>query len=517
MTKNKIILGGAVLAVVLCAPKVYSTVTAAMRASGVQMPKNATTPIASTFQGLWNDNTTLSNLRFDDGTNSNYVAAIPATTKGDIAAFTGANWSRVAAGSNGQCLTAQSGQTAGLLWASCGSGGSSTLQGAYTAGSAGSQIITETLTNGGIGWKGASTQGVDLMFWEDNATNLIAEINGLGTFPNLQLTQTGFSSGTPGTILTLVGGAHTGLTASTEAADVLFSLNRTVQFATGALTNQRAVYIQAPTYAFVGASTITNASTFTISGAPVAGTNATITNNYALWVAGGNARFDGSIVSGNATLNFKSNLASNATIGTIFDTAQDYFNGQYLFQFNNAGNALFNADFSSFGGGVTEETWFTHLGVAVGGWQYFNSGFYRPVTASDIQPHGNNVNAIGGASNYWHSSYIWQYFGVVQAVAAASTVVLDPLLGETARVSLSSTAIATMSIQTTHTAPGEIFTVEIVQDATGSRTIPTAWGNVKFAGGSYTATTTASKQDTLTFRWDSINNFWYEMSRAVNE
>ena len=46
--------------------------------------------------------------------------------------------------------------------------------------------------------------------------------------------------------------------------------------------------IQAPTYAFVGASTITNAATVDISGPPAAGTNATITNPAALVVESGN-------------------------------------------------------------------------------------------------------------------------------------------------------------------------------------------------------------------------------------
>ena len=94
------------------------------------------------------------------------------------------------------------------------------------------------------------------------------------------------TSGSP-TAFTLTGAAHTTLTASTEATDVNFNLARTLQFATGALTTQRAFRIQAPTYSFVGASTITTASTLSISGAPVAGTNATITNAYALNVENG--------------------------------------------------------------------------------------------------------------------------------------------------------------------------------------------------------------------------------------
>ena len=107
---------------------------------------------------------------------------------------------------------------------------------------------------------------------------------------NAVLTNTVSTSGSP-TALTLTGAAHTTLALSTEATDVNFNLARTVQFATGALTTQRAVRIQAPTYGFVGASTITTASTLSISGAPVAGTNATITNKWALNVESGLANF----------------------------------------------------------------------------------------------------------------------------------------------------------------------------------------------------------------------------------
>lgn len=89
------------------------------------------------------------------------------------------------------------------------------------------------------------------------------------------------------TMLTLTGAADTAQTASTEKPDAYFNLARTVQFATGALTNQRAIRISAPTYGFAGSSTITTAATVSISGAPVAGTNATITNSYALRVEAG--------------------------------------------------------------------------------------------------------------------------------------------------------------------------------------------------------------------------------------
>lgn len=95
--------------------------------------------------------------------------------------------------------------------------------------------------------------------------------------------------------LSLTAGAHTNLPASTENIDVRFDLGRTVQWATGALTTQRHMLITAPTLAFVGASTVTTAATVAISGAPIAGTNATLTNSYAFWSQSGIVRLDGTL------------------------------------------------------------------------------------------------------------------------------------------------------------------------------------------------------------------------------
>lgn len=113
----------------------------------------------------------------------------------------------------------------------------------------------------------------------------LVDIGTVSGVSGLTITQPVNTLGTPAG-LTVTGGAHTTLTASTESPDINFNLARTVQFATGALATQRAVRIQAPTYSFVGASVITTAVTFDIGGAPVAGTNATITNSYALRVNG---------------------------------------------------------------------------------------------------------------------------------------------------------------------------------------------------------------------------------------
>jgi len=94
----------------------------------------------------------------------------------------------------------------------------------------------------------------------------------------------------------LTPGSHTSQTLSTEISGFLFN-TFTRQWATGALTNQREVTINAPTYAFVGASTITNAATLYVSNAPIAGTNATITNSWAAWF-GAKVRIDAAVALG---------------------------------------------------------------------------------------------------------------------------------------------------------------------------------------------------------------------------
>lgn len=89
--------------------------------------------------------------------------------------------------------------------------------------------------------------------------------------------------------------ADTGQTASTESIGMQFGGNSsaatvTRQWATGALTTQRENVFVAPTYAFVGASTLTTAATVAITGAPTAGTNATITSSRALLVQSGDVQ-----------------------------------------------------------------------------------------------------------------------------------------------------------------------------------------------------------------------------------
>jgi hypothetical protein len=134
--------------------------------------------------------------------------------------------------------------------------------------------------------------------------------------------------------LRFVAAAHTAQTAGAEVVDVDLQTTGILQHATGALATQRTVRVQARTYSFVAASTITDAATLAIEGAPVAGTNATITNAYALWVQAGETRLDGSFQLGtdaNLTIAAGNNnnqaLPANATCLRIDAAAASILTG----------------------------------------------------------------------------------------------------------------------------------------------------------------------------------------------
>jgi len=114
--------------------------------------------------------------------------------------------------------------------------------------------------------------------------------------------------------------SQTSRTASTQVNEMLLDFSLTQTWAgsggAGTVTEQNSVLLKAPTYAFAGANTMTTASTFTIDKAPVAGTNATITNAYPFWVKAGVSRLDGGITMTTAGSGISIKEGTNATMGS---------------------------------------------------------------------------------------------------------------------------------------------------------------------------------------------------------
>lgn len=127
-TKSKALL----LAIIFGLPNILKVGNAiaesAYRAGpGIQIMTSPSLP--DTLPGrrtLWIDSS--NRWRLWDGTNNLFVAAIAATTKGDIAVFDGTTYQRLAAGTNGHVLTLDSAQSLGLKWAASAGGFYQTIQ-----------------------------------------------------------------------------------------------------------------------------------------------------------------------------------------------------------------------------------------------------------------------------------------------------------------------------------------------------------------------------------------------------
>ena len=143
---------------------------------------------------------------------------------------------------------------------------------------------------------------------------------------NLNLSPQALSGIAATSAISVISPANTNQSSSTEIPGALFDLSTVRQWSTGSITTERDFLIKAPTYSFVGASTITNAATFAVTGPPTAGTNATITNPYSVWIQDGTSRFDGpvnhndygtAVESGGAvTLNYSSGIITTSSLTT---------------------------------------------------------------------------------------------------------------------------------------------------------------------------------------------------------
>ena len=133
-----------------------------------------------------------------------------------------------------------------------------------------------------------------------------AQVAAFRTDDGFELVQPVQTSGTP-QALRVAPGAHTTLTASADVTDVHFDLARSVQLNTGAVALWESVKFSPPTIAFVGSSTVTQAMNVVIDGGPAAGTNATITDSFALAVNGRIITDQGVALGGGST----------ATLGTV--------------------------------------------------------------------------------------------------------------------------------------------------------------------------------------------------------
>lgn len=158
-----------------------------------------------------------------------------------------------------------------------------------------------------------------LQFATSQGGGSVTEVARYSSGGNATYTQIASTSGLP-FVGKWTSAANTGVTASTEAPAWEFNSTATQTWATGALATQRFTRFRQPTIAFAAASTVTNTATVAIEGPPQAGTNATLTNSYSLWVVSGRARFDGLWSLGAANTQGTVGAAGAATALPLFPT-----------------------------------------------------------------------------------------------------------------------------------------------------------------------------------------------------
>jgi hypothetical protein len=324
---------------------------------------------------LWYDSVSSAlKFRLAGGTDLNLsnTVSVAGSAKGDIIAYSGSAWSRLAVGTNNFCLVADSAQALGVKWASCGGGGGSVdgLKAAYEAASATSQ--NRLLLTAALGW----------LEIRDNATPLTTSLrltDSTGSWWRFYVNRYGFGSfpeaatGTVFPVMELSPPSHTALTASTESP-AFYLRPGTWQWATGALSEQRWFLLEAPTLEFVGASVISDAATFAITGAPIAGTNATITRAHSLWIQSGRSTFDRASL---ATTTAPGLVLRNPTASTGGATVQvspslDFEGSSYFTTNKNTGARLYQ---DTVGGAPYLNFAFKTDDVSAGAWGNYGRAF----------------------------------------------------------------------------------------------------------------------------------------------
>lgn len=137
---------------------------------------------------------------------------------------------------------------------------------------------------------------------------------------------------------------------------------------------------------------------------------------------------------------------------------------------------------------------------------YFQGGLTR------IIPGSNNTFDFGTTGNVWKSLWGYRHAGVEQTIPAAASITLDPASGEYIRVTLSATAVTTVT--STAGYPNEIMTVAIIQDGIGGRSLSGWDSSFVFLNGTYTPSTAINARDILVWKWDATASKWYEQSRT---
>ena len=234
------------------------------------------------------------------------------------------------------------------------------------------------------------------------------------------------------------------------------------------------------------------------------------------------------LANGTSSNTYTSGQTSAATPAHIFDTGLNYTAANSIsYEFRDHGFAILRLRPGTFGQTALEfadgatGTTFAKL-VANASMSFLNNGgapypvVTGPLTAVGSIASGADLTyALGTSTDRRTEIWARRHAGVTQTIAAAATITIDPASGESIRVVLGATAITTVSGAAGY--PGETINVEVIQDATGGRSISgwSASANGFLFLNPYTTSTAANARDLLQFTWDTVLTQWVQTNQTV--
>lgn len=169
--------------------------------------------------------------------------------------------------------------------------------------------VTMTVTSSGLNENGSiNAKGTGTLLFGLNSVYLSSNCYQFNTFG--MVAAYAFRGFTSNTAYSFIGNTDSNLTGGAECMSMDFNFAQVKTHDVGAISTQRDIRFRPSTHAFASASTITDAIGVAIDGAPIAGTNATITNSYT-WKLGGNNVGAGTVTSYGLHVTPNSGAAAN--------------------------------------------------------------------------------------------------------------------------------------------------------------------------------------------------------------
>lgn len=231
----------------------------------------------------------------------------------------------------------------------------------------------------------------------------------------------------------------------------------------------------------------------------------------------------GASVTNSTGLILKTQVTDGAsTIGTVFDNSVAITSGK-MFSWRSANTEYFAMTYDGtvlkFQGKTTNTLFWGNAGAGIadqGGIAYLYSNGLATVqvlSSNYIAAATDNGASSGASGINWSSNWAYRYITGAQPKTDTASISINPANGDYVTIPLGATAITAVTVSAGNN--GEEMVAEVFQDATGSRTIATTWTGVAFAGGSYTASSTANFHDVITFVYNSTLAKWVETGRAL--